>query len=141
MVKKLLLVLFVLFGCTPKVEKVDLDQKVKIEYFYLTTCSECKAFKENAIPYLEEKFQDSIEIQQYDLDDQATEEPYDQVIDSLKDFDHEYYGFGPFIVVGNYFAILGYTAGDEEYIADDIINATKNKPYSDELEGLRFLFQ
>lgn len=141
MIKKLLLVLFLLLGCTPKVETINLEKKVKMDLYYLNTCSECKAFKETAIPYLEEKFQDSIEIHQYDLDDKDTEKSYDQVIDSIKDFDEEFYGYGPFIVVEGYFAILGYTVGDEEFIANDIVNATMNKPYSDELEGIRYLFQ
>lgn len=141
MIKKIILVLFLLLGCTPKVETVELEKKVEIDFYYLTTCSECKAFKETAIPYLEDKFQDSIVIHQYDLDDKATEKPYDQVIDSIQNFDEDLYGYGPFIVVKDYFAVLGYTVGDEEYLAQDIINATLNKPYSDELEGLRYLFK
>ncbi len=141
MLKKIFIILFLIVGCTGKVDTVELSQKVNIDYYYLSTCSECIAFKKEAIPYLEDRFGDSIEIHQYDLDDPQNTQGYDNVIDSLVDFDEEFYGYGPFIVVDDYFAILGYTSGDEKYLAQDIENATMGKECSDELEGLRFQFK
>lgn len=141
MIKKLIFVLFLLFGCAPKVDPIELNQKVEIQFFYINECSDCKAFKKEAIPYLEAVFNDNIIINQYDLDDEGTVEPYDKVIDSLDGFDEEFYGMGPFIAVNNYFAILGYTSGDEEYLVKDIVSATNNETYCDELEGMRFYFK
>lgn len=136
----LLLSIFLLVGCQTT-SQYNLNQQVELSFFYITTCSECKAFKKTAIPYLEKAFQDQIVIKQYDLDDSKTEQIYDQVIDSLVDFDESMYGYGPFIVVDGYFAILGYTAGDEKYLVDDIIKALDHEPLSDELAGMRFMFK
>lgn len=141
MIKKLLLVLFLLVGCSGQKEPIELNQTVEIKYFYINGCRDCQDFKRKGIPYLKEIFQDQIVIHEYDLDDQQSIEPYDQVIDSLAYFDEEFYGTGPFLVVDDYFALLGYTLGDEEYIVKDIVSATKNELYCDELEGMRFYFQ
>ena len=141
MIKKLILVLFLLLGCAPKVDPIELNKTVELEFYYVQGCSECKAFKEDVIPYLEKTFNDNLVISQYDLDDPNTVVPYDKIVDSLENFDEEFYGTGPFIVLKDYFAILGYTSGDEEYIIKDIVSATKDKEYSDELEGLRFYFK
>lgn len=141
MIKKLILVLFLLLGCTSKIETIELNKTVELEFYYVQGCSECKAFKEDVIPDLEKTFGDKLVVTQYDLDDPDTVVPYDKIIDSLKDFDEEFYGTGPFIVLKDYFAILGYTSGDEEYLIEDIVNATENREYSDELEGLRFYFR
>jgi hypothetical protein len=139
MLKKIMVILLLLVGCTTN--QTQLDKTMIVDLFYLNTCSECKAFKKNAIPYLEKKFGDNIVINQYDLDDSSTTELYDSFVDSLEDFDEEFYGYGPFVVVEDYFAILGYTTGDEKYLSNDIIAATKGNAYSDELEGIRFEFK
>lgn len=138
MLKKILIILCLLTACTTTVK---LDEKVTIAYFYVQTCSDCKAFKSEAIPYLERRYDDSIEIKQYDLDDSKNTKTYDSYINKLKDFDEEFYGNGPFIVVEGYFAILGYNSGDEEYLASDIENAIDGHSLSEELEGVRFEYK
>ena len=45
-----LLSLLLITGCTQK--KVALPKPVTIEFYSVKTCSECIAFKKNAIPYL-----------------------------------------------------------------------------------------
>lgn len=137
----ILLSMFMLIGCKASPQKQDIKEHVTLSFFYITTCSECKEFKQKAIPYLKDTFQDQITINQYDLDDSKTEEVYDKVIDSLEDFDESMYGYGPFIVVEGYFALLGYTSGDEEYLVNDIIQATNHESLSDELSGMRFMFK
>ncbi len=144
-----LILLVMLVGCgtattkttTSKVTYVKLSQKVTLQFFSVTTCSECKAFKKNAIPYLKKKFGSMISIKMHDLDADATKKPYDAIIKSLKNFDQEYYGMGPFYCIKGYFAMLGYTAGDEKYLAQDIIAATKGKTLGEELEGNRMLYK
>ena len=141
MIKKVFLVLFLfLSGCTTN-DTVTLEEEVTLSYFYITTCGDCSAFKEDAIPYLEDKFGESITINQYDLDDASIVDKYDSIIDSLDDFDEEFYGNGPFIVVEGYFALLGYSSGDEEYLAEDIISATQGGELSEELSYLRFMYK
>lgn len=136
MIKKLLVILFMLVGCTTT--QVDIKEKVTIQFFYLQTCSECKAFKEEAIPYLEKTFGENIEIHQYDLDDSKNTEIYDSYVDRIEYFDEEFYGWGPFVVVDDYFAVLGYNLGDEELLVQDIIHAVNGEKLCDELEGMRF---
>lgn len=136
----LLLSLFLLWGCQSTPEKT-LKEHVTLSFFYVETCPNCKAFKKEAIPYLEKTFGDSLTIQTYDLDDDATQPIYDAVIDSLVDFDESEYGNGPFYAVEGYFAKLGYTLGDEEYLADDIEKAVNHLSLSDELSGLRYIYK
>ncbi|MCD7840750.1 MAG: hypothetical protein LUG46_09010 [Erysipelotrichaceae bacterium] len=142
--KKTLLILlsiFLLCGCSSKAETITLSHTVTLKFFYIETCSECKAFKKNVIPELEEAFGDSIIIEQYDLDDEDTLDVYDEVIDSLIDFDESYYGLGPAYALEGYFFKLGYTSGDEDYLIEDIQNALNDEELSDELSGLRFTYQ
>ena len=91
MKKKLVILLSILFlwGCE-SVPTKTLKQHVTLLFFYIDTCSECKAFKKEAIPYLEKTFGDSLTIDQYDLDDDATAPIYDKVIDSLSDLMNHY---------------------------------------------------
>ncbi|MCD7949716.1 MAG: hypothetical protein LUG12_05610 [Erysipelotrichaceae bacterium] len=141
--KKTLLILlsiFLLCGCSKK-NTITLSTTVTFKFFYIETCSECKAFKSNVISVLEDTFGDSIIIEQYDLDDESTQEVYDEVIDSLIDFDESYYGLGPAYALEGYFFKLGYTSGDEDYLIDDIEKAVNGEELSDELSGLRFTYQ
>lgn len=63
----------------------------------------------------------------YDMDDTKTTDNYNQAINSLRDFDDEYYGLGPFIYVKGYFALLGYETDDEEILAKDIERVTMER--------------
>ena len=133
--------LSVLLCACSSYSKKHLDHQVHLLFFYIETCSECHAFQENVIPLLKGTFDDQIEIKQYNLDDEDIADVYDPVIDSLVDFDEEFYGNGPFIVLDGYFALLGYTEGDEDYLIDDIQHAVNGGDLSYELEGRRFLYR
>lgn len=137
--KRLLIILLTLclYACSSNNKEPlrQLEKEVNLSFFYIDTCSECKEFKEKAIPYLKEQFQDQLNIKLYNLDDKGIEDIYDPIIDSLEYFDEEYYGMGPFIVVEDYFALLGYTTGDETYLADDIEKAVLNEELSLELSN------
>ena len=129
----------ILTGCTSgTVEKVTLDPPVSVEFYTIEGCSECQVFKSKAIPYLEKRFGDSITISLYDMDDPSVTSRYNAVIDALKDFDEEYYGHSPFVVVKNYFALLGYNGGEEKYLADDIVASVEGRSLSSELAPIRF---
>ena len=143
MKKRILCLLSLLLFCVgcQSTQSITLNQTVTLSFFYIESCSQCQAFKKQAIPKLEETFQERLIIHQYDLDDEKTQPIYDQVIDSLVDFDEEYYGNGPFIVVEGYFALLGYNAGDEDALIQDIQQATQGKELGYELEGFRFLYK
>ena len=55
------------------------------------------------------------------------------MIDSLQDFDQEFYKKGPFYAVEGYFATVGYTSGDEEELAKDIEKAVNHEELGYEL--------
>ena len=145
MKKKILFILsmMLLWGCQndkTSIQKITLSQPVTMLYLYIETCSECQSFKETAIPYLEETFGDSLTIQQYDLDDDATQSVYEDVIEQLYQFDQSLYGMGPMYAIEGYFAKVGYTSGDETYIVEDIQKAVAGEALGDELSGLRFSY-
>ena len=120
---------------------IQLEKKVTLSLFYVQTCPQCHEIEDNVIPMLKEVFKDQIVIHQYDLDDEHIVDVYDPIIDSLVDFDEEFYGNGPFIVLEGYFAVLGYTEGDEEFLIEDIQKAVKDEQLGYELEGRRFLYK
>lgn len=140
MKKKILLILItiLLCGCTSNSTP---SKTQTLSFFYVSTCAQCKAFKKIAVPYIEDKLHNQVTIKMYDLDKPETEEIYDKVIDSLVDFDEEFYGQAPFLSVDGYFTLLGYTEGDEEYIVSDIKKAMNNQELSYELEAFRFLYK
>ncbi|MBO6048120.1 MAG: hypothetical protein J6P61_10330 [Erysipelotrichaceae bacterium] len=139
---KMIAVMLILVGCTSKpVTKVTLDPPVTLEFYAIAGCSECEIFKSKAIPYLQKTFGKSLKIAIYDMDDESVTAQYDSVINALKDFDEEYYGHSPFMVVKNYFAVLGYNGGDEKYLANDIIASVEGKSLSSELAPIRFEYK
>lgn len=144
MKKKILLLLSVLllWGCqsTPIPTKT-LKQKTTLSFFYVETCSQCKAFKKEAIPYLEKMYGDSLVIQLYSTDSKESIDVYNGIIDSLQDFDQQFYDQFPFYAVEGYFATVGYTSGDEEELAKDIEKAVNHEELGYELEALRFLYK
>ena len=134
-------------GCTQK--KVELPHPVTIEFYSVKTCAECIAFKKNAIPYLKKRYKNiSIKMYDnvysvdrkilYDMDDTKTTVHYDQAVNSLKDFDDEFYGLGPFIYVKGYFALLGYETDDEEILAKDIERVANGKKPTQDFSDRRF---
>ena len=138
MKKKILFILsmMLLMGCQSSqqpINKITLTQPATLLYFYIETCSECQSFQDDAIPYLQETFGDTLTIQQYDLDDEATQAVYEDVITQLDQFDQSLYGMGPMYALDGYFAKVGYTSGDEEYLVKDIDNAINDKALSDDL--------
>ena len=116
-----LLSLLLVTGCTQK--KVALPKPVTIEFYSVKTCSECIAFKKNAIPYLKKRYK-NITIKMYDMDDTKTTDHYN--------------GLGPFIYVKGYFALLGYETDDEEILAKDIEHVTNGKKPTQDFNNRRF---
>lgn len=139
--KKLLVWIFIclLFtGCTGQVKKIEIKENVEVQFFSVKDCGECGAFKKKAIPYLENTFGDKVKITMYDLDDKEDIEVYEKVYKSLKDFDEEYYGYGPLINIPDHFAILGYEGGYEKYIAQDILSDLNGTSLSEDLSKVRY---
>ena len=133
--------ILILTGCQSQTPKHPLSQEMTLSFFYIETCSQCQIFKDEAIPYLEDYFGETLVIHQYNLDDEKSHPLYQEVIDSLQDFDEEFYGQGPFYALDGYFAKVGYIEGDEKELALDIERALDNEPLSYELESFRYLYK
>lgn len=134
----LLIVLTLITGCvfTPK----TVYQKFTVDYFYLDSCGLCTAFKNNSIPLLEKEFGDSITINYYNMDDKSSVEYYLEICRKLYIYDFEYLNDVPFIVVNGYFALLGYSKGEEKELVKDIKRALKNEQLGKKLEDYRWVF-
>lgn len=133
------------FGCSTNKnnsqEQNDSQEKIKIDVFVLSTCSNCQAFKDNAIPALEKEFGDRLELNLYDIDIEENGKLYDEVTAKLEGYDQEYSRRVPFIVVPDYFAVLAYNKGEEVALISDIKNAYEGKPLGTTLEEGRWLFK
>ena len=97
--KILLCMLFVLLtACSSKPEYY-------LYVYYAKTCPICKSFQENVIPVLEDKYGKSMEIIQYDIDEESSIDAYAKTCSLLEDYYvDENSGNVPFIVLDGYFA-------------------------------------
>lgn len=126
-----------LFGCQKK-EKNVYTETYTLYYFYLQGCSNCEYFTENGLPLIEEEFGEHMKIIKYDMDDtknnNEVKTAYNSVIKNIINFDYEWYGFGPFLVLDGYYVQLG--VSDVDDYLDNLIRAIKeqklNKPHDDE---------
>ncbi len=128
-----------LSGCTSA--PVENEEKINITVFTVSTCSNCKAFKEYAIPALENEFGDQLVLTLKDLDDDENGALYDEITSQLVDYDTVYSRMVPFIVVEDYFAVLAYNKGEETALISDIKAARDGKPLGDTLSNGRWLFK
>ncbi len=140
--KKLLILLLTILcvGCS-QTPKIQLNKPITLDYFYLQSCGGCKAFEKTAVKKLESTFGDQITINTYDLDNETSSKIYDVYVDQLEDFDQVFYGQGPFIVVEDYFAVIGYNSGEVDDLISDIVNITNDQPLSETLKLRRYLFK
>lgn len=139
--KRLYLLLIICLLCGCGTEKIKLKESVVIEFYSITSCGECKAFKKNAIPYIKKKLENQVTIRIKDLDNQKDLKDYEQIIKKLRNFDQEYYGMGPFINVKGKMAYLGYEADDEKDIINDIIALDQGNTLSSKGKGHRYMYQ
>lgn len=128
-----------LSGCTSTKQKNE--EKINMTVFTVSTCSNCKAFKEYAIPALENEFGDQLVLTIKDLDEDENGALYDQITGQLADYDTVYSRMVPFIVVEGYFAVLAYNKGEETALISDIKAARDGKPLGDTLSNGRWLFK
>ena len=135
----LLLMCFTLLACQNTTTKNQ--DKIKIDVFVLSTCSNCQAFEKIAVPALEKEFGDQLELTLYDIDDTENINKYHEVTSHLENYDETYLNRVPFIVVEGYFAVLAYNTGEETALIEDIHHALKGESLSKTLEEGRWLFK
>ena len=110
MKKKILFILsmMLLMGCQSSqqpINKITLTQPATLLYFILKHVQNVNLSR-MMLSILQETFGDSLTIQQYDLDDEATQAIYEDVITQLDQFDQSLYGMGPMYALDGYFAKL-----------------------------------
>ncbi len=128
-----------LTGCSSSPK--NKEDTIHMTVFVLETCSNCKAFKEYAIPALEKEFGNQIEITLKDLDEEENGKLYDDITSQLEGYDNVYSRLVPFIVVEDYFAVLAYNKGEEVELIKDIKAARNNEPLGEALSNGRWLFK
>ena len=82
--KRLYLLLIICLLCGCGTEKIKLKESVVIEFYSITSCGECKAFKKNAIPYIKKKLENQVTIRMKDLDNQKDLKDYEQIVKKLR---------------------------------------------------------
>lgn len=136
-----------LVGCTDATERQEISESKEpftIQLFYSKTCPHCKQLKEELLPEIEEEFKDQVTIEQYDIDDEASIELYNQYIGIydpdtktwiqeglLANVDEDsassnYYI--PLMVVSDQYAFMGYTNSLKQYYLQDIHLMLQGKP-------------
>ena len=118
----------VMIGCQRK-EKNVYTETYTLKYFYVEGCSNCEYFTKNGLPLIKEEFGDHMKIIKYNMDDQETVEDvkraYNEIVDNIIDFNQDDYGFGPFLVLEDYFAQLGVDNVDD--FLENLIKAINDK--------------
>lgn len=156
----LILVIFILGGCqhSNQTEVIENKEPFTILLFYSKTCPHCKQLKENLLPAIEETFKGQVTIEQYDIDEDESMDLYDEyigVFDSesktwvkeglLAGVDEDsassnYYI--PLMIVGDYYAFMGYTAElKDAYIQDIHLALQEKKLSSGDVSKGRWLFK
>lgn len=150
------LLLFSLFGC-----KRENDIKVNpftITYFYNQTCPHCKQLKEEFIKKVEDKYEDSVTIIAYDIDEKESLDLYDQYIGLYDEKTNSWIKDGllegvdkqiacyerivPLVVVDHYYAFLGYSNDYLEAYMQDINLALQGRKLSTgDVSNERWLFK
>lgn len=137
----LLLCLFLLFlstGCRHE----QTYQRFTLKLFYYDSCSRCTAFKNSALPAIREAFNNNFDIEYHNLDNEDAQVLYQEIVNQLVDFDQEYYGETPFIVIDEAFAILGYNGNQEDSeLIKEIKRALNNEPLGNYYSIGRFEFK
>lgn len=133
----LLLMCFSLVACS----STKTQDKIKIDVFVLSTCSNCQAFEKIAVPALEKEFGSQLELTLYDIDEPENITKYHEVVKNLENYDDTYIDRVPFIVVDGYFALLAYNTGEEKTLIEDIHHVLKGENLSKALEEGRWLFK
>ena len=102
----------------------------------------CANFTKKGIPLIEAEFGEHMEIIKYDMDDDQTidevKKAYDQVLAELIDFDEDYYGTGPFLVLEGYFAQLG--VSDVNKYLDNLIAAINDRKLNKAADNETYYF-
>lgn len=134
----LLALLFMISGCQTK----ETYPNFTLKLFYFDTCSSCLAFKDNALPYIRETFDDNFETVYYNLDLEENLPIYNELIEQLVDYPSEYHNEVPLVVINDDFAILGYNGTSEnEEIIKEIKRALKDEPLGDYFKMGRYTFK
>ena len=131
--KILLCMIFVLLtACSSKPEYY-------LYVYYAKTCPICKSFQENVIPVLEDKYGKSMEIIQYDIDEESSIDAYAKTCSLLEDYYvDENSGNVPFIVLDGYFAKVGYDVSQQDDMIQAIDDAIEGKEISTDLSDVYY---
>ena len=76
------------------------------------------------------------------MDNDSDQAVYQEIVDQLIDFDQEYYGETPLVVVDESFAVLGYNGSKEDQeLIKEIKRALNNEPLGSYYSMGRYQFK
>lgn len=136
---KLLIVFsfFILVGCqgNTKVEDNKLSKNYELLYFYIPDCSNCEFVTNEVIPSLEKTYGDQIKVSKYNLEDdneiELVKKVYNEEVSKLENFNNDYYGSGPCLVIKDKLFQVGIKSKDIFIKNIKLIDQGKNIDESD----------
>lgn len=133
--KKLLLICcLLLVSCSPKTQS-----QYYLYIYYAKTCPVCRSLINNVVPLLEEKYDDSMNITMYDIDEEESMDAYAKTCSLLDGYVYtENSGSIPFLVLDGYFAKVGYDIGSHDQMLQAIEDAINGKDVSQELKEVYY---
>lgn len=157
----LLTMFFLLFGCASNNDQ-EVVQESKdpftIQFFYSKTCPHCKQLEEELLPEIEKVFKDQVTIERYDIDEEESEELYDQYIGVYNPDTDQWESEGllanvsediasrnyyvPLMVISDQYAVMGYTSEFKDTYIQDIHLMLQGKPLTvGDISNGRWLFK
>lgn len=132
MKKMILVILLLTSGCIS-------SRIYHLDFFYITSCPRCMLFKEDMIPYLEDKYH-NLMITLHDIDDQGSLDFYVKTMNLLKDYKADKNsGSIPVIVLDGCFVKIGYSQEEKDLLLINIDKAMNNETIT--LSADYYLFQ
>lgn len=151
-----------LTGCN-QTRSEETTEPFDVHFFYSSTCNYCASLKANLLPKIEEEFGNQVTVYEHEIDDEESKSLYDtffgvydadtnSVINGkLEGITPEDIGvsellpmnqyYVPVLVIGDYYAFMGYDSNFDDDYLEDIHLALKGEPLSSKMAAGRWGFK
>ena len=151
-----------LTGCQNSNSK-ESTEPFDVHFFYSSTCNYCASLRSNLLSKIQEEFGDQVTIYEHEIDDEESKTLYDTffgVYDAQTDTVingqlegvtpedigvsellplNQYYV--PVLVIGDYYAFMGYDSSFDDDYLNDIHLALRGEPLSSKMAAGRWEFK
>ncbi len=129
--------LLITWGCSNFLSEDE--QLLRIEIYSIECCPLCKQAKEEIPKKLKSEFGDSVVIDIIDVDEKGNHKKYNELINSINNFNEKDKNKFPLINVNKFFVIVGYDYYYDVEIVNDIIRMIKGNHLGKRLEKVRYI--